>query len=156
MEPQRRHPEWLRVKIPGGERYTQLKSLMRALNLHTVCEDAHCPNIGECWGRGVATFMILGDICTRACKYCAVTSGKPKELDLNEPAKVAQAVKTMGLRHVVVTSVDRDDLNDGGSGIFASTIHEIRKLNPDLTVEVLIPDFRGDGDALKKVVDAAP
>ncbi len=156
MDPQRRHPEWLKVKIPGGEKYNQLKSLMRGLNLHTVCEDAHCPNIGECWGRGVATFMILGDICTRACKYCAVTSGKPTELDLDEPAKVARAVKSMGLRHVVVTSVDRDDLNDGGSQIFASTIREIRKLNPVCTVEVLIPDFRGDDAALKTVVDAAP
>ncbi|HEV8130968.1 MAG TPA: lipoyl synthase [Acidobacteriota bacterium] len=156
MQPQRRHPDWIKTRVPGGEKYNQLKSLMRGLNLHTVCEDALCPNIAECWGRGVATFMILGDVCTRACRYCAVTSGKPTELDLGEPLKVAQAVRAMALKHVVVTSVDRDDLQDGGAGIFASTIREIRRLSPDCAVEVLIPDFRGDDAALRIVVDALP
>ncbi|MBI2822784.1 MAG: lipoyl synthase [Acidobacteria bacterium] len=156
MEVKRRHPDWLKVKIPGGEKYNELKSLMRGLTLHTVCEDARCPNIGECWGRGVATFMILGDICTRACRYCAVASGRPRGLDLHEPAKVAQAVTAMELRHVVVTSVDRDDLQDGGSGIFAATIAEIRKQAHGCAVEVLIPDFRGDDAALRTVVEAGP
>ncbi|MBI4455209.1 MAG: lipoyl synthase [Acidobacteria bacterium] len=152
----RHHPEWLKVRIPGGEKYHRLKLLMRNLDLHTVCEDALCPNMGECWGRGVATLMILGDVCTRACRYCAVTSGKPRGLDLSEPFKVAQAVKAMGLRHVVVTSVDRDDLADGGAEIFASTVTEIRKQSPGCAVEVLIPDFRGDEGALRSVVRAAP
>ncbi|HEY2932631.1 MAG TPA: lipoyl synthase [Acidobacteriota bacterium] len=152
----RRFPDWLKVRIPGGERFHELKTLMRSLNLHTVCEDALCPNIAECWGRGVATFMILGDVCTRSCGYCAVKSGKPTELDPWEAVKVADAVRKMGLRHVVVTSVDRDDLADGGAGVFASTIAQIRRLNPECAVEVLIPDFRGDAVALRTVVDAAP
>ncbi|MBI3939253.1 MAG: lipoyl synthase [Acidobacteria bacterium] len=152
----RRHPDWLKVRIPGAGHYGRLKSLMRELNLHTVCEDALCPNVGECWGRGVATFMILGDVCTRACRYCAVRSGKPAKPDWQEPLRVAQAVKTMGLRHVVVTSVDRDDLKDGGSEIFASTIAAVREQCPGCTVEVLIPDFRGSQSALQTVVAAAP
>ena len=156
MEIKRRHPEWLKVKLPAGDNYTRLRFLMRDLGLHTVCEDARCPNIGECWGRGVATLMILGDICTRSCGYCAVASGRPASLDLNEPLRVAEAVNRMGLRHVVVTSVDRDDLSDGGAGIFASTIQEIRGRSPGCTIEVLIPDFRGSDAALQVVVDAAP
>ena len=156
MQPRSRHPEWLKVKAPSGEQYARLKSLVRDLELHTVCEDARCPNVGECWGRGVATFMILGDICTRACGYCAVASGKPKVLDLGEPLRVARAVESMGLRHVVVTSVDRDDVKDGGASIFAETIRAIRRTRPECAVEVLIPDFRGDSAALATVVDAAP
>jgi lipoic acid synthetase len=129
---------------------------MRSMELHTVCEEARCPNIGECWGHGTATFMILGDICTRACRYCAVTSGKPHTLDLVEPRRVAEAVQTMGLRHAVVTSVDRDDLPDGGASLFAATIRKIHELNPDCAVEVLIPDFQGSEEALQAVMDARP
>ena len=153
---QRRLPDWLKVRIPGGEQYNRLKSLMRGLNLHTVCEDAGCPNIGECWGRGVATFMILGNVCTRACGYCAVQSGRPFALDPLEPLNVAQAVRTMGLKHIVVTSVDRDDLKDGGASVFASTVEQIRRLAPGCTVELLVPDFRGDQAALRTVVSAGP
>jgi lipoyl synthase len=129
---------------------------MRSLKLNTVCEDAHCPNIGECWHHGTATFMILGDVCTRACAYCAVAHGKPAALDLDEPRRVAEAVQAMGLSYAVVTSVDRDDQADGGASIFASTIREIRALMPDTRVEVLIPDFKGDADALHRVLDARP
>ncbi len=129
---------------------------MRDLKLNTVCEDAHCPNIGECWNRGTATFMILGDICTRGCRYCAVAKGKPEGLDLEEPVRVAEAVRQMNLRHCVITSVDRDDLPDGGAGIFAQTIRQIRKHVPGCAVEVLIPDFKGDPEALRTVMDAAP
>lgn len=155
-EPARRHPEWLKVKIPAGEEYFRLKDLMRSLQLHTVCEEARCPNIGECWGRGVATFMILGDICTRGCAYCAVSKGKPTELDLQEPERVADAVDRMGLRHVVVTSVDRDDQKDGGAAVFAETIRAIRRRRPSCAVEVLIPDFRGSEDSLRQILEAQP
>ena len=151
-----RRPDWLKVRLPAGPRYTELKDLMRGMELHTVCEEARCPNIGECWGHGTATFMILGDVCTRACRYCAVTSGKPHTLDLAEPGRVAEAVRRMGLKHAVVTSVDRDDLPDGGSGIFAATIRKIHELNPDCAVEVLTPDFQGSDDALRAVMDARP
>lgn len=152
--PQR--PDWLKVRLPAGPRYTELKDLMRGMSLHTVCEEARCPNIGECWGHGTATFMILGDVCTRACRYCAVTSGKPHTLDIGEPKRVAEAVATMGLRHAVVTSVDRDDLPDYGAGIFAATIRKIHELNPECAVEVLTPDFGGSWDALQIVMDAEP
>jgi lipoyl synthase len=151
-----RLPEWIRAKFPGGDGYNRLKSIMRGHKLNTVCEDAHCPNIGECWNRGTATFMILGDTCTRGCRYCAVRKGKPVTLDLDEPLRVADAVAEMQLRHAVITSVDRDDLPDGGSSIFADTIREIRKRTPACSIEVLIPDFQGNPDALRIVVDANP
>src|SRR6202790_1935711 len=150
-------PDWLRVKFFGGERYQDLKRIMRTLDLHTVCESARCPNMGECWEHGTATFMILGDICTRACGFCAVPSGKPAgPPDEDEPLRVAEAVARMGLRYAVVTSVNRDDQADGGAAIFARTIAEIRRRVPDCKVEVLIPDFRGDWDALEAVVRAQP
>lgn len=133
-----------------------LQRLMREQQLHTVCEEARCPNIGECWGRGTATFMILGDTCTRACGFCAVKTGRPGALDVGEPKRVAMAVQAMGLRHAVITSVNRDDVPDGGAGIFAETIRWVRRLSPGTTVEVLIPDFLGDWDALATVVDARP
>ncbi len=151
-----RLPEWIKARFPGGDGYHRLKGIMRDLKLNTVCEDAHCPNIGECWNRGTATFMILGDICTRGCRYCAVAKGKPEGLDLEEPVRVAEAVRQMNLRHVVITSVDRDDLADGGAGIFAQTIRQIRKHVPACAIEVLIPDFKGDPDALRTVMEAAP
>jgi len=156
VEQARRKPEWLKVRFPGGPSYLRLKSLMREQRLHTVCEEARCPNIGECWQAGTATFMILGDVCTRACAFCAVTSGKPLGLDLGEPLRVAQAVKRMGLTHAVVTSVNRDDLPDGGASLFAATIRSIRRLSPGTSVEVLIPDFVGDWQALETVMEARP
>ncbi len=153
----RRHlPEWFRVPAPGSEGYRALKNLMRGLNLHTVCESARCPNIGECWNSGTATFMILGDVCTRSCGFCAVKTGRPESLDTEEPERVAEAVQTMGLRHAVVTSVNRDELPDGGARIFAETIYAIRRLCRHTKVEVLIPDFQGNWQALRVVIDAAP
>jgi lipoic acid synthetase len=151
-----KRPEWLKVRLPAGPRYIELKNMMRDMELHTVCEEARCPNIGECWGHGTATFMILGDVCTRACRYCAVTSGKPRTLDLGEPKRVAEAVQRMGLRHAVVTSVDRDDLEDGGASLFAATIRKIHELNPDCAVEVLTPDFQGKERQLATVMEARP
>ncbi len=150
-------PEWLRVRPPSGETYAHLKSLFRDLNLHTVCEEAHCPNVWECWGGGTATIILLGDVCTRGCRFCAVTSGNPRgALDVDEPRKVAIAVAELGLSYVVLTSVDRDDLPDGGASHFARTIREIKIRSPDILVEALIPDFQGELDALRAVVDAAP
>jgi len=150
-------PEWLRVKFFGGERYQELKRIMRTLDLHTVCESARCPNMGECWDHGTATFMILGDICTRACGFCAVPSGKPVgPPDEEEPTRVAEAVARMGLRYAVVTSVNRDDQSDGGAHIFARTIEQIRRRVPGCKVEVLIPDFRGNWDALNVVLATRP
>ncbi len=150
-------PDWLRVRFLGGERYQDLKRTMRTLALHTVCESARCPNMGECWEHGTATFMILGDICTRACGFCAVPSGKPAgPPDQDEPFRVAEAVRQLGLRYAVVTSVNRDDQPDGGAGIFARTIEEIRRQVPGCKVEVLIPDFRGDWSALAVVLAARP
>jgi len=149
-------PAWLKVRAPGSETYLRLKGLMQELKLNTVCEEARCPNIGECWHQGTATFMILGDVCTRACAYCAVTHGRPNELDLEEPARVAHAVHTMGLRHAVITSVDRDDLADGGAGIFAETIRRTRTSVPNCRIEVLIPDFQGIEASLQVVLDAGP
>ncbi len=151
-----RRPDWLKVRLPAGPRYIELKEMMRGMELHTVCEEARCPNIGECWGHGTATFMILGDVCTRACRYCAVTSGKPHTLDLGEPKRVAEAVLKMGLKHAVVTSVDRDDLPDLGADIFAATIRKIHELNPECAVEVLTPDFQGKSDLIQQVMDARP
>jgi lipoyl synthase len=150
-------PDWLRVKFFGGERYQDLKRTMRTLDLHTVCESARCPNMGECWEHGTATFMILGDICTRACGFCAVPSGKPVgPPDEEEPHRVAEAVARMGLRYAVVTSVNRDDQKDGGAHIFARTIEQIRRRVPGCKVEVLVPDFRGDWDALNVVLGTKP
>jgi len=151
-----RKPEWLKVRSPGGPEYLRLKKLMRSQVLHTVCEEAGCPNIGECWEAGTATFMILGDVCTRACKYCAVAHGMPTELDEDEPRRLAETVAAMELEHVVITSVNRDELPDGGAGIYAESIRRIRKAVPGCQVEVLIPDFKGDEDALKVVMDARP
>ena len=151
-----RRPEWIRAKLPYGENYTKLLDLMRVKRLHTVCEEAHCPNLGECWGRGTATFMILGDTCTRSCGFCAVKTGRPTELDTDEPRRVAEAVASMKLRHVVITSVNRDELKDGGASIFAETIRQIRIRDPKCRIEVLIPDFRGERMAMDIVVDAAP
>jgi lipoyl synthase len=152
-----RRPEWLTVKLPAGDGYSQIKGIMRGQNLNTVCEEARCPNIAECWGHGTATFMILGDVCTRACAFCAVKSGKRGgDIDWDEPRRVGEAVSTMGLRHAVVTSVDRDDLADGGAGVFAATIRSIRALSPGTTIEVLTPDFQGDHDALRTVMDEVP
>ncbi|NIP57747.1 MAG: lipoyl synthase, partial [Gemmatimonadetes bacterium] len=151
-----RKPAWLKVRSPGGPEYLRLKKLMRERELHTVCEEAGCPNIGECWEAGTATFMILGDVCTRACKYCGVAHGMPTELDEDEPRRVAETVGAMGLEHAVITSVNRDELPDGGASIYAATIREIRRRLPDCPVEVLIPDFKGDEDALATVLDAEP
>jgi lipoyl synthase len=151
-----RKPPWLKVRFPGGENYIRLKNIMREGRLHTVCEEAHCPNIGECWEAGTATFMILGDTCTRACGFCAVKSGRPGALDRLEPVRVANAVREMGLRHAVVTSVNRDDELDGGASIFAATIRWIRRLSLGTSVEVLIPDFMGNWEALGKVMAAQP
>lgn len=151
-----RKPEWLKVRMPGGPNYADVKQLLRTHKLHTVCEEAHCPNIGECFEHRTATFMILGEICTRACRYCAVTTGRPLPIDEDEPRRVGEAVRLLGLRHAVVTSVDRDDQQDGGARIFAETIREIRRQAPDTSIEVLIPDFEGNWDALQTVVDARP
>ena len=149
-------PDWLKVRAPGSPGYLRLKAIMRDLNLHTVCEEAQCPNIGECWHHGTATFMILGDVCTRACSYCAVAHGKPGAIDAAEPQRVANAIKTLDLNYVVITSVDRDDVADGGAAIFAETIRETRARLPECRIEVLIPDFQGNGDALHTVLDARP
>ena len=153
---QPRKPSWLKVKAPGGPNYVALKHMMRDLKLHTVCEEAHCPNIGECWEHKAATFMILGDVCTRNCAYCAVAHGTPAPLDAGEPQRLADAVAQMGLKHVVITSVDRDDLPNGGAEVFAACIAEIRLRLPQTSVEVLIPDFKGNPEALRCIVDARP
>src|SRR3954462_2955372 len=149
-------PEWLKVRAPGSPAYLRLKGILRELNLHTVCEEAQCPNIGECWNHGTATFMILGDVCTRACSYCAVAHGRPAAVDTGEPARVADAIRALDLAYVVITSVDRDDLAYGGASIFADTIRETRARLPTCRIEVLIPDFQGDDAALRAVLDARP
>ena len=151
-----RKPSWLKVRAPGAGQYAEVKRLMRAKSLHTVCEEAHCPNIGECWATGTATFMVLGDICTRSCSYCAVTTGAPTGLDVDEPERVAEAIEAMGLKHAVITSVNRDDLPDGGAHIFAQTIRLARERAPDCSLEVLTPDFKGDLDAVATVMEARP
>ena len=151
-----RKPAWLKVPAPGGPNYLALKHLMRELKLHTVCEEAHCPNVGECWEHKAATFMILGDVCTRNCAYCAVAHGTPAPLDVGETVRLAEAVRQMALQHVVITSVDRDDLPNGGAEVFAACITEIRRRTPGTSVEVLIPDFKGSEQALRLVVDAQP
>jgi lipoic acid synthetase len=151
-----RKPSWLKVKAPGGPRYLQLKQLMRDLDLHTVCEEAHCPNVGECWEHGTATFMILGDVCTRNCAYCAVAHGRPPKYDIEEPSRVASAIAEMRLQHAVITSVDRDDLPDYGAYIFAETIRQIKEKLPECSVEVLVPDFQGNEDSIRAVLEAGP
>lgn len=151
-----RKPSWLKVRAPGGPNYIRLKHLLREQKLHTVCEEAHCPNVGECWEHGTATFMILGDVCTRNCGYCAVAHGRPPVTDLEEPRRVAEAARSMNLRHVVITSVDRDDLPDFGAGIFAETIRLVHQHVPTCSVEVLVPDFQGDEGAISAVLDARP
>lgn len=151
-----RKPSWLKVKAPGGENYVRLKGLMKELNLHTVCEEAHCPNVGECWQHGTATFMILGDVCTRNCGYCAVAHGRPPKYDIDEPNRVGSAIAQMNLQHAVITSVDRDDLPDYGAFIFAETIRQIHQRLPGCSVEVLVPDFQGDEDAIRTVLEAGP
>jgi len=152
----RARPEWLKVRLPTGPTYETLRRLMRSKELHTVCEEAHCPNMAECWGAGTATFMILGDTCTRSCGFCAVKTGRPGVVDADEPRRVGEAVAQMGLRHAVVTSVNRDELPDGGAEIFAETIREIRRQSPGTTVEVLIPDFVGRPESLDAVLAARP
>jgi lipoic acid synthetase len=149
-------PKWLRVKLPTGENYKKVRGLVDEHKLHTICESGNCPNMGECWGEGTATFMILGNICTRSCGFCAVATGKPLEADIFEPARVAQSVKLMGVKHAVITSVDRDDLPDGGSEIWASTVRAIRRQSPVTTLETLIPDFMGKWDNLQRIIDVAP
>ncbi|MGQ0649694.1 MAG: lipoyl synthase [Gemmatimonadaceae bacterium] len=151
-----RKPPWLKVRAPGGANYRRLKGLIRELNLHTVCEEAHCPNVGECWEHGTATFMVLGDVCTRNCAYCAVAHGRPPVYDLEEPSRVAAAIAEMNLRHAVITSVDRDDLPDFGAWIFAETIRQIHDRVPACSVEVLVPDFQGNEDSIRTVLDAGP
>jgi len=155
-QPRLPKPEWLKVRAPGSPSYLRLKGLMRELNLHTVCEEAQCPNIGECWHHGTATFMILGDVCTRACAYCAVAHGRPDPVDEAEPVRVANAIQTLALNYVVITSVDRDDLADGGASVFAAVVRETRARLPECRIEVLIPDFQGNEAALQTVLDAKP
>src|SRR5690349_14686829 len=153
--PQRR-PDWLKVRAPSGETYEWLRGLMRSKSLHTVCEEAMCPNIGECWGAGTGTFLMMGDVCTRTCGFCDIKHGRPAPLDFDEPNRVADAVKAMNLRHAVITSVNRDERPDGGAPIFAAVIRRIREIHPGCSIEVLIPDFKGSRDALKIVMDARP
>lgn len=149
-------PEWLRVKLPIGKAYAQVREIVSKHKLHTICESGNCPNMGECWGAGTATFMILGNVCTRSCGFCAVATGKPLPADWNEPLRVAESVKLMNVKHCVITSVDRDDLKDGGSLIWAETIRQVRELNPETTFECLIPDFAGKWDNLQRIIDAKP
>lgn len=149
-------PNWLRVKLPTGEEYKKVRNIVSEHKLHTICESGNCPNMGECWGAGTATFMILGNICTRSCGFCAVQTGKPLPVDTEEPKRVANSVKLMGVKHCVITSVDRDELKDGGSIIWAETVKEVRKASPTTTMETLIPDFKGDWDNLQRIIDVAP
>ncbi|MFY0254906.1 lipoyl synthase [Chitinophaga sp. 30R24] len=149
-------PDWLRVKLPIGENYKQVRNLVDTHKLHTICESGNCPNMGECWGAGTATFMILGNICTRSCGFCAVATGRPEAVDFDEPQRVAEAIYLMKVKHAVITSVDRDELKDGGSIIWANTINAVRALNPETTMETLIPDFRGQWENLQRIIDVAP
>jgi len=149
-------PDWLRVKLPIGESYKHVRNLVDTHKLHTICESGNCPNMGECWGAGTATFMILGNICTRSCGFCAVATGKPNELDWDEPQRVAEAIYLMKVKHAVITSVDRDELKDGGAGVWYNTIKAVKALNPDTTLETLIPDFKGIKEDIQRIIDAAP
>jgi lipoyl synthase len=154
--PYKRKPSWLRIKLPGGEAYRKVKQIVEGHSLHTICSSGNCPNLGECWGAGTATFMILGEICTRSCRFCATRTGKPLPLDEQEPQRVAESVKLMNLKHCVITSVDRDDLEDGGAAIWAETIKAVRNENPGTTIEVLIPDFQGKKEHLELVLNQQP
>ncbi len=151
-----RKPKWLRVKLPTGQEYKHVRNLVDKHKLHTICESGNCPNMGECWGEGTATFMILGNICTRSCGFCAVATGRPLEPDYDEPQRVAEAVHLMKVKHAVITSVDRDELKDGGSIIWANTVKAIRALNPETTLETLIPDFKGEKENIQRIVEVAP
>ncbi|MCH8902952.1 MAG: lipoyl synthase [Bacteroidetes bacterium] len=152
----KRKPSWLRIKLPTGENYKKVRKIVEENNLHTICESANCPNMGECWGAGTATFMILGNVCTRSCSFCAVATGRPPSIDWDEPRRVAEGVKVMGVKHCVITSVDRDELKDGGSEIWASTVRAVRALNPETKIETLIPDFKGNMDNLQNLIDVRP
>jgi lipoic acid synthetase len=156
VSPPKGKPKWLRVKLPTGKKYTQLRNLVDTYNLHTICTSGSCPNMGECWGEGTATFMILGNICTRSCGFCGVKTGRPEELDWAEPEKVARSIKIMGIKHAVVTSVDRDDLKDMGSILWAETVRAIRRMNPKTTLETLIPDFQGVERHLDRILEVGP
>ena len=149
-------PSWLKVKLPTGESYRKVRNLVSEHKLHTICESGNCPNMGECWGAGTATFMILGNVCTRSCDFCAVSTGKPEEVDVFEPARVANSVKLMNVKHAVITSVDRDDLQDGGADMWVKTVSAIRRKSPDTTLETLIPDFAGKWENLQRIIEVAP
>ena len=149
-------PKWLKVKLPTGQAYKNIRGITKSHDLHTICESGNCPNMGECWGAGTATFMILGNICTRSCGFCNVMTGRPLAVDVLEPKNVARSVKLMGIKHAVITSVDRDDLKDGGASIWVETINEIRKVNPNTTMETLIPDFKGRSKDIQPIIDVAP
>ncbi len=149
-------PSWLKIELPTGENYTRVKKIVREHKLHTICEDGRCPNMGECWGAGTATFMILGNVCTRSCSFCAVATGRPGDYDLEEPARVAEAIRLMGVKHAVITSVNRDELKDKGAVVWAATIREVKKVNPQTTIETLIPDFKAQWDLLEMVVSERP
>ncbi len=155
-EPRVRKPDWLRVKLPIGKEYAKVRNIVSTNKLHTICESGNCPNMGECWGAGTATFMILGNICTRGCSFCAVATGRPTELDLDEPFRVAEAIQLMGVKHAVITSVNRDELKDKGAAVWAATIREIKRLSPNTTIEALIPDVKGDWDSLYTILDSRP
>lgn len=155
-EQRTKKPDWLRVKLPTGKEYLKVRELVDTHKLHTICQSGNCPNMGECWGAGTATFMILGNICTRSCGFCAVATGKPKPVELDEPLRVANSIKLMGVKHAVITSVDRDDLKDGGSQIWAETVRKVREISPGTTMETLIPDFQGKWENLQRIIDVAP
>ena len=156
LKERERLPKWMKMKMPKGESYSMVKNLVNTNGLHTICTSGNCPNIGECWNRGTATFMILGNICTRKCKFCAVPNGRPLPPDESEPEKLAETIRIMGVKHAVITSVDRDDLDDQGAGIWARTITEVKRMNPETRIEVLIPDFRGKTELIQQVIDAGP
>jgi lipoic acid synthetase len=156
LKERQRLPKWMKMNMPKGESYSMVKNLVERHGLHTICTSGNCPNIGECWNRGTATFMILGDICTRRCKFCAVKSGRPLPPDMQEPEKLAESVRIMGVKHCVITSVDRDDLDDQGAEIWARTITEVKRVNPETKIEVLIPDFRGNEELIQQVINAGP
>ncbi len=151
-----RKPAWLKIRLPEGKKYAKVKDIVGKHALHTICQSGNCPNMGECWGEGTATFMILGDICTRSCKFCATKSGKPLPIDKEEPKRIAESVKLMNLKHCVITSVDRDDLEDGGAALWAETIGAVKEVNPQTTIEVLIPDFNGNAQQIQQIIDAKP
>jgi len=156
IKPRHKKPPWLKVKLPTGEKYRNIRQIVENNKLHTICESGNCPNMGECWGEGTATFMILGNICTRSCSFCAVATGRPMPVDMNEPERVAEAVKLMGVKHCVLTSVDRDELSDGGAAIWAETVRKVRLMNPNTTLETLIPDFKGKSECIEQIIAVHP